>query len=108
MNDVNIFGNNRKPNGTFIFTDDLGNTSEYHSAQCKHCGVHWQVIPGSGRQRGWCTKCVGVLCGSKRCMECVPQEAQLEIMEGNKKTFMKYKNTDLIQKYSHLPVIGGK
>mgnify|MGYP001267728505 CR=1 FL=1 len=73
-----------------------------------NCGMHWQVIPGSGRQRGWCMRCMGLTCGSKKCRECVPMEAQLEIMEGNKRTIGRYKHTKLLEQYAHLPIIGGK
>jgi len=46
--------------------------------QCKHCMKHWIVVPGSGRQRGWCLKCNGPLCGAEKCMkECVPFMAKV-------------------------------
>lgn len=50
--------------------------------QCKHCQKHWQVVPGSGRQRGWCRYCDGPTCGAERCCDCQPFEVQMEIMEG--------------------------
>ena len=51
--------------------------------QCVHCGGHWQIIPGSGRVRGWCGRCNGPTCGP-RCLvgaDCVPVEQLLENME---------------------------
>lgn len=53
--------------------------------QCKHCGRHWEYVPGSGVQRGWCQRCAGPLCGNKLCLEhCLPFEAQLEYYEGKR------------------------
>ena len=50
--------------------------------QCVHCGMHWDRIPGSGIQRGFCLKCHGVLCGKPQCMsECKPFEQWLEEVE---------------------------
>lgn len=40
--------------------------------QCVHCQFVWRVRPGSGRRRGFCTRCQGVTCGKPACMECVP------------------------------------
>lgn len=50
------------------------------TAQCCHCGGMWEIRPGSGRIRGWCTKCQGPVCGPG-CAECVPHERQLDNME---------------------------
>lgn len=47
--------------------------------QCCHCGMHWDRVPGSGTQRGFCLKCNGVLCGKERCLsECKPFEKWLD------------------------------
>jgi hypothetical protein len=79
-------------NGQF-FVQDVNGTKQFNSVQCKHCGMHWQTVPGSGRIRGYCTNCHGLVCGSSACVhECVPFEAQLEIQEGNKKTIDRYRN----------------
>jgi len=52
--------------------------------QCCHCGVHWEVIQGSGRQRGWCQKCFAPICGQQKCMcECKPYQEQLEQIRRN-------------------------
>lgn len=53
------------------------------TVSCCHCGRVWLWQPGSGRQRGWCGRCHGITCGSRRCDHCVPQEQQLENMERN-------------------------
>ena len=34
---------------------------------CVHCGYTWAWQPGSGRVRGFCMKCNGLLCGRKCC-----------------------------------------
>jgi hypothetical protein len=48
---------------------------------CCHCGRHWTPIRGSGRIRGFCLKCMDVTCGSPECLECVPYQKRLELME---------------------------
>lgn len=50
---------------------------------CVHCGGHWVVEPGSGALRGFCQNCNGYICGPG-CMECVPVEKMLDIMEGTR------------------------
>lgn len=48
--------------------------------QCCHCGGHWWPQPGSGNLRGFCTSCMGPVCGPG-CSACVPTEQLLENME---------------------------
>jgi len=80
---------------TFTDNETKKLIGEYHTIQCVHCQLTWQFIPNSGRVRGWCFYCQGNVCGARLCVqECVPAEAQLEIMEGNPKTCMKYKHTE--------------
>ena len=51
---------------------------ERDTLQCVHCMQHWMVEPGSGRRRGWCTRCSGPLCGAEECMKnCVPFEKKV-------------------------------
>lgn len=63
-------------NGGYIRIDRPdGKPIERDTLQCVHCDKHWIVEPGSGRQRGWCVKCNGPVCGAERCMrECRPAE----------------------------------
>jgi hypothetical protein len=69
-----------RPSGTIIITDpDLG-VIMADTLQCCHCGAHWTVVKGSGRERGFCLKCMGPTCGPN-CLECVPQEQWLENSE---------------------------
>lgn len=52
--------------------------------QCSHCSQHFVMVPGSGRVRGFCTRCQALTCGAAACMPCVPAEARLEHAEGKK------------------------
>ena len=47
------------------------------SVQCVHCGAHITIVPGSGRERGFCRRCMGVVCGHKNCWACIPEEQML-------------------------------
>lgn len=51
--------------------------------QCCHCGGHFPVQPGSGKIRGFCTSCMGPICGPG-CAKCVPAEQQLENIEAGR------------------------
>lgn len=53
---------------------------EARTLQCVHCGGHWVPRPGSGIERGFCTRCNGPVCG-RGCAECVPAEQMLENIE---------------------------
>lgn len=48
--------------------------------QCVHCGGHWVPQKGSGRVRGWCTRCQGPVCGLS-CARCLPLEKALDLMD---------------------------
>ena len=53
--------------------------------QCPHCGGHFISTPGSGAKRGWCHKCMAVVCGKTECLRvCIPFEKKLEQQEGKK------------------------
>ena len=71
----------RRPAGHTFETDLEGRLEEHDTLQCVHCARHWQVIVGSGRKRGFCMKCMGVTCGSQKCMDCNPWEKQMDIAE---------------------------
>lgn len=64
-----------RPNGHTTETHEMGKVIECDTLQCVHCGMHWQHKPGSGKVRGYCTRCCGPICGPK-CQECYPQEEQ--------------------------------
>lgn len=74
-----------KEDGVVIREFDDGKVVETPTMQCRHCGQHWIMLPGSGRERGWCTKCMGPLCGKKECMDqCLPFEKRLDLYEAGK------------------------
>lgn len=53
--------------------------------QCCHCGSHWIAIKGSGRVRGYCSRCDGHTCGPEcptRRWGCVPFDVWLLAQEG--------------------------
>jgi hypothetical protein len=55
--------------------------------RCCHCQAHFEMVPGSGRTRGFCMRCGAVHCGAPACMECVPFEARLEHAEGKRTSY---------------------
>jgi hypothetical protein len=60
---------------------------EQATTQCKHCGGHFPLRPGSKTIRGFCQRCNGFVCGPG-CGECVPTEQLLENIEkGRELTF---------------------
>lgn len=96
------FSKYRKSSGTFIYYDPEFGEKQYDTARCRHCGFRWQVEPGSGKKRGWCFRCKGILCGKEWCLkECVPEEARLDIESGDRATIMKYIDTHFVQEYLH-------
>lgn len=81
-----------KPNGQTFVTDPGAkqNVVETDTLQCVHCGMHWRVVVGSGRVRGYCRNCMGPSCGAKDCTEkCVPWEKQMEISEAEERLIIK-------------------
>ncbi len=68
----------KKPSGAFI----VEGKEVAHTLQCCHCGCHYISIKGSGKIRGFCIRCMKVTCGSKLCDICIPQEEQLNKMDG--------------------------
>lgn len=56
---------------------------EHGTTQCVHCGGHFIMRKGSGKTRGFCMVCNGIICGP-RCAECKPFERWLEEVEGTK------------------------
>lgn len=67
----------RRPGGTIcIDGNEAANT-----CQCAHCGMHWIVVKGSGKKRGWCPTCGGVTCGKRGCLPCVSFQHKLDLQE---------------------------
>lgn len=72
-----------RPDGALLTRDLSGSgwTQVGETLQCRHCQMHWQVMPGSGKRRGWCPHCAGPTCGAAKCEPCDPFEAKLERIE---------------------------
>lgn len=51
---------------------------------CVHCNRHWVPVKGSGTVRGFCIKCMGPICGSHSCDNCMPFEKKLDLYEKGK------------------------
>jgi len=65
--------------------------------QCVHCNGHFQIVPGSGTDRGFCLRCFGPTCGAKACDPCIPFEKKLEKIEGKerlRRTYGGHSKTD--------------
>lgn len=70
----------RNPNGYSIASGGRSDI-EQDTQQCCHCGKHFNFVPGSGKQRGFCMQCMKVTCGSLSCMEHFPIEQRFELYE---------------------------
>ena len=72
--------------GSLIFSPyDSGQEEEWHSITCCHCNHSFIVIPGAGKERGWCFMCGASTCGARPCNPalngCGPFEKKLETYE---------------------------
>jgi hypothetical protein len=86
----------QKPSGA-ILTD--GQESAY-TLQCGHCGTQWVPQKGSGKVRGFCTKCNEPLCGADACMRYhVPKEALLDFLDGGGVTNVTAAQKKILDKY---------
>lgn len=75
----------RKPAGYTRTTGPFGDVVDCDTLRCEHCGCHWEVVAGSGRQRGFCNRCAGYVCGAPECMaSCVPVGQRLENVEAGR------------------------
>lgn len=74
-----------KPSGAII----LDGMHLADTLTCKHCGFTWIPIVGSGKIRGWCSKCNGVTCGRPECDNCYPAEKRLDDYEKGKLKTLK-------------------
>lgn len=75
----------RRPAGAFLIYEPDDKLTEYDTLQCVHCQKHWEVVVGSGIERGWCLNCAGPTCGKERCeTKCIPAERMIEEIEGQR------------------------
>ncbi len=71
-----------RPMGYATIISPEGDVGEWDTMMCMHCQYHWRVIQGSGKERGWCTKCDGALCGQAKCfVRCEHYEKMIERVE---------------------------
>lgn len=81
-----------KAKGYAVIEADDGNRSEADTVQCCHCQYVMFVKPGSGRERGYCYNCNGIVCGKQACMDrCLPFEAKLEAWEGRRRLYQSFR-----------------
>ncbi len=78
----------RRPSGEYRIIDEYGRITEGQTLTCVHCGAMWQIIPGSGRERGFCFRCMGPTCDRNECNRCLPYERQLEIIEQRHRLYL--------------------
>jgi len=70
-----------RPSGYFLVDD----VEVAVTVKCVHCATHITMIKGSGRERGFCMNCHGVVCGKESCMRnCKPWQKKLEELEAGK------------------------
>jgi len=77
---IHLLRTSRKSKGFEIITGE-SSVEEYETICCVHCRHHWRLIPGSGKNRGWCNHCFGPTCGAKQCDTCVPYMKMIEQCE---------------------------
>ena len=65
-----------------VFSDAPTVTAD--TLQCCHCAMHYVVVKGSGKKRGWCMVCNKPTCGQAKCEACLPWEQMLENIESGR------------------------
>lgn len=69
----------RNPHGhVLLFGPGKVTVREADMLHCPHCDGWWEVVPGSGRTRGWCVHCGRAHCGGPQCWTCRPFELVLD------------------------------
>lgn len=76
----------RQPDGYSKTTGPYGEVFDCDTLSCCHCGFTWEVVVGSGIERGVCHKCstmtrVAYTCGKPECDVCIPFEQRLDNLE---------------------------
>ena len=67
----------RREDGAILFDgQQVGSTF-----MCRHCNGHFLVERGSGKKRGWCTRCGGPTCGTAKCGACKPFQVWIDEVE---------------------------
>ncbi len=98
----------RKPKGYINITEPDCKVKEQDTSQCVHCGLHFPIIAGSNKKRGFCLICYGVTCGQQKCDACYPQQKWLDDMEASGKQPIKiitgYDSFNQVQFQLRVPV----
>jgi len=74
----------RKASGHIIMTDGNGAMQTADTLRCVHGGEHFISIKGSGHVRGFCTRCMGVTCGSAEHNICYDWRRKIDDFEKGK------------------------
>jgi hypothetical protein len=91
----------RKAAGYAVSEGEFGRV-ERDTHQCCHCGGHFDYVPGSGKIRGFCTKCMKITCGAEACMECFPIEARMEALESGRTSDLMASKEAVLPKHKKL------
>lgn len=75
---------NRKASGHWESIGHGGELTEGQTLTCCHCQNAWILQKGSGKLRGYCSKCDRYHCGAPACWECIPIERRLENAEAGR------------------------
>lgn len=75
---------NRRASGYWQSTGLAGEVRDGETLSCEHCQRTWVVRKGSGKVRGFCTRCMGYTCGNPACEACVPAERRAENVEAGR------------------------
>ena len=67
--------------GIWTNVDGDSGKREVDYLHCAHCDLSFEVIPGSGHKRSFCTLCARATCGALACQPCVPYMKKLEAEE---------------------------
>lgn len=71
-----------KYSGELITTPHGGDKAiRQGTLSCVHCQQTWVHQPGSGKIRGFCTRCNGPICSAECAEKCVPLEQMIENIE---------------------------
>lgn len=65
-------------------TGPYGELVDADLLQCVHCLFSWEVVAGSGIERGFCHRCMGYTCSPRCAGLCVPYEVRLENEEAGR------------------------
>lgn len=68
--------------GLIIAGDGCGADAQRATYMCPHCQEHFLTVKGSGRPRGFCTKCMAPTCGKPDCeARCDPWQKKIDRIE---------------------------